>query len=180
MSVHGRKKKPRFKRTKEPYAPCTRDLEIYAYVCTGKSYNQAGKKWKLTGSACYYIVNKIDAWLAPQLMSKIREIKSHHTTCLMHIFREAMHAWAKSKRMEEIENEKNATQWPGTDVKRRYPVGNPAYLAEARAALDEIRDIWGANAPLQIEQTNEIRVAGQQLADVQSKLMQRLTEAGVN
>lgn len=169
-------KKRRKRNTRElgPWEPDTRDMQIYALVSRGQSQKKVAAKFDLSPTSIHFITKKIDGWLAPQLMSQIREIKAGHTSRLMHIYQEAMAAWEKSKRMEEIEIEKNASKNPGTDYKRRYPVGNPAYLDQARAALDQIRDIWGANAPLQIEHSGEVRVAGQNVTEARNLLMERL------
>ena len=68
-----------------------------------------------------------------------------------------------------------------TTVKRRKQVGNPAFLAEARAALEAIRKMWGADEPQRFEMNvgGEVRVAGvprdeairQQIARMQAALV---------
>jgi hypothetical protein len=65
-----------------------------------------------------------DATAAPSLTARLREMRIEHTRHLMRIGAEANAAWERSKH-------------GGTRK------GNPAFLAEANAALSDIRRMWG-------------------------------------
>lgn len=174
-----RRSSPHSKRKTAAYEPDVRDLEIYAEVCAGNTLKVVGEKHGISAQRAHQIMNLIDAWLAPQLMGKIREIKCNHTTRLMHIYHEAMGAWERSKKdgMEFIE----ATEGEGEKAKstqttkRRPQYGDPRLLAEARDALNEIREIWGANEPMKMELSGEFRVAGAEIEESRSELIKRLT-----
>ena len=180
-------KKRRTSKAKKPkpaWEPPIRDLEIYSSVCKGETQKTVGDRYELTPQRVFQIVNDIDAWLAPQLMGRIREIKCNHTTRLMHIYQEAMAAWERSK-----EDAVSATETTGGEkggslsTTRKGQCGNSAYLETARGALKEIREIWGADAPLQIEHSGEVRVAGVTIQQARAELGERLNrimQANVN
>ncbi len=171
----------------KPWEPDERDMEIYAKVCGGQSLGEVGKLYDLTAPRIHVIVHRIDGWLAPQLMEQIREIKANHTARLMHVYTEAMKEWERSKLpgMTVMKKKIGHGQFPGTDLtnSKEYQTGNPSFLSEARAALKQIREIWGADAPLQIEHSGEVRVAGRDVSEARSELLERiqkLTEASNN
>ena len=144
------------------WEPSARDLEIYAEVVKGNRTPAAiGADHGIPRQRVNQIADKIESWLAPQYMERIREIKAGHTGRLMHMYHQAMEAWDASKGKVIIRTVKSGGKY-GVEKSRRseHRNGNPTYLAEARACLAEIRKIWGADAPLKVEHSGEIRVAG--------------------
>lgn len=140
---------PRKKGAESPleWEPSVRDLEIYALLAEGKTTRVIAAKYKVSHTAIVKVGAKIDRWLVPQWMDKIRDIKAFHTEALMHIFREAMTAWELSKADYLTVTEKDGEK-PETVTQRKHnKLGAATYLGEARAALAEIRKIWGADAP---------------------------------
>lgn len=143
-----------------PWEPSTRDLELYARLCRGKTLREVGEEFEISYQRVHIIAQQIDRWLAPQLMEQIREIKARHTESLMHIFREAMSAWELSKGDHLTVTEKEGDK-PETITQRKHnKLGASAYLSEARAALAEIRKIWGADATVKGGTEEGIRAAG--------------------
>jgi hypothetical protein len=174
-------------RKKRAWEPTNLHLEIYAYLNSGKTQARAAKKFGYTQPNIGIIARKVDRWFFDQYIGRIREVKANHTQRLEYIYREALAAFKKSQSDEVTRQEikKDFGQYPGTQksVSRRVQVGNPALLSEARAALKEIREIWGANAPIQIEHMGEVRVAGKPIEEARSELfdkMRKLTEASRN
>lgn len=166
-----------------PWEPDERDMAIYAKVCGGQTLTDTAKQYELTPQRIHAIVHQIDAWLAPQLMEQIREIKANHTTRLMHVYVEAMAAWERSKLDETTYRVRENVDGKETSVTRKGNAGNGNFLSEARAALKEIREIWGADAPLKVEHSGEVRVAGKDVSEVRSELLERMNKivgAGVN
>lgn len=148
---------------------------------------RAAKKWGCSVPNVSIKCKKIDRWFFDQYVNRVREIKANHTQRLEIIYRRAMAAFEDSQKDEvtRAEIDKDFGLHPGTETRdvRRGQSGNPAFLAEARAAIREIREIWGANAPLQIEHMGEVRVAGRSISEARSELlekMQRITEANLN
>lgn len=144
-----------------PWEPDEQQLAIYAEAIRGTPYTKIGERHGCTRSNVCKLVKKINEWLWPQRMEQVREIKAEHTESLMVIFREAMAAWERSKRPEGTIRVKHGGQH-GKERSRtlKGQAGNPAFLQEARAALAEIRRIWGADAPITHQHTGEVRVAG--------------------
>lgn len=136
---------------RKKWEPNERQLEIYAYIQSGKRYVRAAKKFGLVVSRIHDICKQIDKWLAGRLVHRVEQIKARHYSRLEIIYAEAMAAWRRSQLDEEIETEteKDHGQFPGTETKktRKGQAGAPAFLAEARAALADQRKIYGADAP---------------------------------
>jgi hypothetical protein len=168
------------------WEPIPRDLEVYHHITSGKTCRETGKLMDLSESGVTRIVKRVDAWLAPQYLDSIRELKANHVERLMHIYHEAMAAWERSKLPADSVSVKDVAvkttakvSLPAKEVtrNRRWQSGNSQYLAEARDALADIRRILGADAPLKVEHSGEIRVAGQQLSDVISEAKTRLGDS---
>ncbi len=163
--------KPRYEKIDPPAGPSARDLEIYEFLMEGNSMSKAGEKF---GGLCKQRISQIAAvvnkWLIPIYIDKIREVKVEHTMRLTYIFHEAMAAWKRSQEEETIVKETETTttvgQFPGdtstSSRTKKRPVGAAVYLSEARAALAEIRKIWGADAPVaaEVDGADGPRVAG--------------------
>jgi hypothetical protein len=187
MAAKIHQQKYRSKRKPAAWEPSERDLEMYVYVQSGKTMSRAAERWGCSVANISIKCKKIDRWYFEQYVSRVREIKANHTQRLELIYRRAMDAFVDSQKDEvtQAEIDKDFGLHPGTETRtiRKGQSGNPAFLAEARAAIKEIREIWGANAPLQIEHMGEVRVAGRPIAEARSELlekMQRITEANLN
>lgn len=149
------------------WEPTADQLAAYAEVIrgqrTGIPLSHVAESRGIARQTLHEHVQKIAAWLRPQLMEEIRHIRFQHADHLLHIFAEAMQAWERSK--EDAVEQSDTTGGAGGDtttVKRRKQAGNPAFLAEARAALESIRKMWGADEPQRFEMNfgGEVRVAG--------------------
>ena len=158
-----------------PWEPCTRDLEIYASVTAGNSETVTGKAFKLSQVRIHQICKRIDVWLAPQFMEEIREMRARHTSHLMHVFHEAMAAWERSKLDEQILTVEKQGDGVKNTMRKKGQSGSALFLQEARAALAEIRKIWGADAAIDIRHSGEIRVAGRPIEEVRAEATERLT-----
>jgi hypothetical protein len=185
-TIH-KKRKEKHKGHARPWEPNERDLDIYIRVNSGRSHARVAQKFGLTRVAISLICKKLDKWFADLYMGKIRELKAGHTQRLEYIYREAMSAWRRSQRDDVTETEKEIGhgQFPGTDRTevRKGQVGASEFLQTAMKALNDIREIWGANAPLEIAHSGEVRVAGRPVDEARSELLekvQRLTAATRN
>lgn len=87
----------------------------------------------------------------------VAEIKLLHTSRLELVFKEAFEAWQRSKedavQVKEILVSDAEDNGPGVEKERtrRGQSGDSKHLASATKALDDIRAIWGANAPSKSE-----------------------------
>ena len=142
---------------KTPWQPSPKQLEIYEAVHRGdRTQRDIAKQYRVSQPRVSQICKSVEQWLMPQLMEQIRELKTQHTARLQHLYHEAVIAWENSKTDEIVRTESD----DGVSVRTRPRTGDAAYLREARAALGDIRDVWGANAPVNVHAVNELRVAG--------------------
>ena len=173
-----RKTVRRSKRSAEPWEPSPTQLEIYADVSRGLAQRDVAKIHGVKQPAVSKICKRIEEWLVPQMMESIREIKARHTAHLMHVFQEAMAAWERSKlpafSTTRKESEENGDERTRT---KKGQTGNSTYLSEARAALKEIRQIWGADAPIEVQHSGEIRVAGMSAEEMKEHVASQLDDA---
>lgn len=173
----------------EPWKPDQRQMEIYYAVIQGReSQTEIGKRFHITQQYVSYICKQVNQWRLPQIMDSIRELKVEHTARLMEIFRECMQAWDRSKenavsvkeavRPVEPGEDSDLSTVEGIEIERttKGQAGNPAFLAQAAAVLEQIRKIWGANAPLKVEHSGEVRVAGRPDGEAKADLLARMRE----
>lgn len=165
-------------RPEKPYEPKPEHLAMYTDHCAGKSARRLARKYHCSITWINTCVKKIDAWFADAYVGRIREIKANHTQRLEYIYCEAMAAWRRSQEDAESETvaDIEAGKFPGTNrtKTKRGQVGASQFLTEARAAIHQIREIWGANAPLVIEHAGEVRVAGRPIDECRSELLERV------
>ena len=184
MSGNGKKPTVGPARRQGPWDPSAGDLAIYADKCRGTmTLVEIGIKYGVSKDVVWKRCKRIDAWLWPQRVEEIREIKARHEGHLAHVFREAMRAWERSKRAKRKTVLKTIDGKTETQKTVELRHGDPRHLANAMKALNDIRDIWGANAPLEVMHVGEPRVAGRNREEVireKIALMQKALELHTN
>ncbi len=161
---------------RDPGKPPPRDIEIYNKVASGgRTYAEIGEEYgNLTAGRISQIVRRVDEYIFPQLVDDIRKIKIEQTGELQHVYREAMDAWERSKQ-DEVTVRDGFTPMGTTKITtKKGQVGNPAFLNVAMKAKEDIRKIWGADAPLRTENIHDIRVAGQTREEWSEQVMKRI------
>jgi hypothetical protein len=129
-------------------------LQIYELACEGRTSQAAiAKQFKLTQQRVSQICQRVDQWLAPQIADQVLGLKVRHTQRLEAICRQAMQGYIRSQESAVSETVTDDGDRRTVTKATRGQAGNPAFLAQARGALDDIRRIWGANEP-------EVRVEG--------------------
>lgn len=175
--------------------PSGEQLAIYASYIRGLTYKQLCKKYgyKSVGSVAY-VIKKVVAYIRPQMMDNIRDIQTEHTDRLLLIYCEAMEAWEKSKGNKvrrRFERVTDKTTGASKMVLQEHVIemscGDVGFLNAARAALNDIRVMLGANAAIKVEHNGELRIAGrtpqearEELAVELEKMRQKLLEAKAN
>lgn len=163
-------------KTAKPWEPTAQQLEVYNRFIAGESQVELAAACKLSQQTVSHWVQQINTWLVPQFINSVREIRCQHTEHLTYIFREAMKGWERSKEDAVTTVSESGSgsgedggSWNKEGTTTRGQVGNPSFLAEARAALREIREMWGADSPKRIDIQGEIRVAGQGRDEARTK-----------
>lgn len=150
----------------KPWEPTAQQLEVYHRFIAGESQSDLSPVYRVAQQTISHWVRQINAWLVPQFINTVREIRCQHTEHLTHLFQEAMKAWERSKQDAVTKTEESGTggedggSWSKEGTTTRGQAGNPSFLAEARAALREIREMWGADSPKRIDLQGDLRVAG--------------------
>lgn len=163
------------------WEPSARDLEMFhAYNCGGVTYRQIAEAFGLARSVVGRTFQQINTWLFPQFVENIRNEKMMQTESLRHIFAEAMQGWERSKRDGVSVTEKDVEFGEGKipavekSTTTKGQCGNPRFLDAARDALEDIRKLWGMNAPVEIQYTGELRVAGISVEDANRQLVEQI------
>lgn len=97
------------------------------------------------------MLSRVERRVLKQMDGKVRRKKARQDAALMHVYRDAMAAWEKSKEPQRTVTTKEDS---GGNVKETLTVvretpGDPRYLDQARQALADIRKIWGVDEPAQ-------------------------------
>ncbi len=128
-----------------------RDAAIYEAVCRrDRSLAAIGAEYGLTAQRIHQIAKRMDGLLFQELQQAVGEIKSRQTATLRHIAQEAMTAWLRSQGEQEVVHERTTKDGVYREVTKTVSSGNPAYLTAALRAMEDIRRIWGADAPKQL------------------------------
>jgi DNA-binding MarR family transcriptional regulator len=98
---------------------------------------------------------KLEKRVLGELARQVTDVKVRHTAQLERVFREAFRAWRRSKKDSETMRTRTKTV-PGeaedevketiTEHTSKNQSGTPSLLAEARAAMAEIRKLWGIDS----------------------------------
>jgi hypothetical protein len=163
-------------KTPEPWTPTPQQLEGYHYAITGHhSQREAAEKFGISAHTVNDWTHKIDAWLVPQWMDRIREIKSNHCQRLMIIFDESMQQWFKSKEKKVSWKRDKDGKMIVDRVESSH--GDSRHLKSAMDALLQIRVIWGMNAPEKVEGETVLRIGGLDRAEAIARRQAELSAA---
>jgi hypothetical protein len=151
-------------------------MEIYHDAVRGLSYNAIAANRGISGTAVSKFVRQVEAYLWPIMSDDIRGTKVRQSDAHQLIFREAMEAWEASKKPIVELRQRVVDGVLETTKITRGQCGDPRHLDVAMRALAAIREIWGANAPVQVEHSGDIRVAGRSVEEARGQLLQQLSD----
>lgn len=160
------------------WQPSPIQLEIYAKVCEGKTHRQIGLEHNLSHSHVTHIAGKVNNWLIPRWVERAETIKAQHTESLMHVFRESMAAWERSKQDARRRTVKHGKEGLERTRITKGQSGDPRHLQNAMQALEDIRKIWGANEPVKAELSGGIGVEHTGSVDVRTVIEELETQLG--
>lgn len=139
-----------------------------------ETYKQVGEQYGLTRQAVHQIFKKVNQWFVPQILDDIKSEKARQVAHLRNIFIEAMRAWEDSKRPTKTRKRGVAGENAIDTIEHRTSSGNPAFLRAALDALADIRKVIGADAPLEVRHTGEVRVAGKTIDDIKAEAFENI------
>jgi hypothetical protein len=124
-------------------------------------------------ASVHRILARDEKRLVAQLKEEGEKVKVRQTSVLEHITDEALQAWERSKESAKAMTKRTAAKKEGESkgegkgegdnaetpseqvtTHQESRDGNTDYLKEARAALADVRRIWGADAPTKTAQTD--------------------------
>lgn len=170
-----------------PWEPTGDQVVIYRRWCNGESQTELAKELGCNQSNVSKLCKQVEQWLVARTIDDIRGLKLRQTSRMERYIEELEAAWerskkdAESKTVEDIAIEVgdgDGTKLPGkkTKVTTSGQCGHVAYLEAAMSALDRIRKIWGADAPLKIQTIGEPRVAGMNRDDAKILYLEKKLE----
>ncbi len=146
-------------------AQITREREILAWTLRIKGkrepaialmIEEAGLG-KVTQQAVSAMLLRVEARALQQMKEQVEGVKARQTDALLLIYDEAMMAWERSKTANKsitkridtraAKEEGGATGSEQVTTHIEDQDGDPRFLDQARAALADIRKIWGIDAP---------------------------------
>ncbi len=151
--------------------PTVSELDVYRELCRGRTRYDVAKEFSISWSTVELIRQRVNDYFFRENIESIKRLKAEHTERLTHVVAEAMTAWEASKNpaVRTCDSDK-----AGNSTTKTTTSGNSSFLAEARAALGEIRKIWGADAPLKIETTDVPRAAGKPAEEYRQELVKHV------
>lgn len=173
-----------------------RNRRIYeARVIDKKTLEEVEKEFRVSRSTIFNVVKEQEQKFIGRHDYKVEEIKRDHTERLEWIYEQAKEAFEKSKRtavtIQETVNSERVKQeamaedrQPPEDkvvTTKKRQTGEAAYLGTMMKALEDIRQIWGANEPEKLQVGGQININGSATpvltpAELKQRIDQRLLE----
>lgn len=116
---------------------------------------QIAKELKVSQQTIRKWLKRVESEVMKEFIPVVEQIKVEQTISLKVIAREAFEAWERSKKDAETVSETTGGDSPSTTTTRKGQCGDPRFLGEIRGAFEDIRKIWGAEAPKQNELINK-------------------------
>ena len=128
-----------------PVSP--RDMAIFqAKAIERRSLRDVGQEFGLSHERIRQIVNTVEKHLLTDMKEEMHAHRVRHTFRLEQIGIEAMAAWERSKsNIEIIKSTENKNGDKVTERTIKSQIGDPRFLDVARAAMLDIRKMWGIN-----------------------------------
>jgi hypothetical protein len=134
-----------------------RELDVIERHLQGMSQRQIASAVKISQAAVCKILARVEQRALRDHAEMLFRMKGQQTLQLEHIWQQAMTAWhastADATRRRQRRVEGGDTDEPQTiaEVTVESQHGDPRYLAEARAALADLRKLWGLDAPQKLD-----------------------------
>lgn len=116
------------------------EVEAWALRCKGWTMARIATAIGVSPSGVCQMLQRASKRVVEKLDEKVEQVKIEQEATLAYIADEALQAWERSK-----PKRREKAKQPGLGC------GDVAYLEQARAALADIRKIWGADAPVKSE-----------------------------
>lgn len=158
-------------RRKNPKLPSPRDLAVFERVVVrGERQTSLARELKVSKQRISKICERVGQQVFRELAEDFSEHRQQTSVRLEHVYCEALAAWEKSK--EGRRSETVTTNSAGGVMRsrtRQRASGDVQYLAEARQALADLRELCGLDATkteiLEVHESKTYRVAFDRLME---------------
>lgn len=150
--------------------PTNDELEVVRELSRGRSMTEVAKHFGIDWHTVKSINRRVTDYLRREYFEDIVRMKVEHSEKLSDLYREARKAWDTSK----AATVRTTNSDSGASTTTTTSHGDPRFLTEARAALADIRKIWGADAPIRLEHSGELRVAGKTQEEADAAIVEHV------
>lgn len=140
---------------RDPQALARAEQIYELYSDRGLSKRAIAKKLNLDIKTVRRHIERIEEAALQLLSTKVEAMKVRQTHQLMFVYREAVEGWERSKedKVKRVHDWKDTTD--GSETKQAITVegqaGDPRFLATAMQAIQSLRELWGLDAPAQMD-----------------------------
>jgi predicted transcriptional regulator len=137
----------------------TRELRALQLSIQGWTQRQIADELGVSQPAVSKILSRLEERYAREVVASLDRHRAKQTLRLEHQYSESMRAWQESKEDSTIRRQRKGQGAAGqaassvAELVVENQHGDPRYLEQARKALNDIRKVWGIDAPQQLKVT---------------------------
>lgn len=128
-----------------------RELHVMEQTLEGRTQHQIAASLGISQPAVCKIVQRLEDRLLADVAWKVERHRARQTMRLEFLYGEAIRAWRNSQQQTLRKRQRQSgVEGKGTTVAEivsENSHGDPRFLEEARRALQDLRSVWGVNAP---------------------------------
>lgn len=156
-----------------------RELQVMEHTLEGRTQHEIARELGISQPAVCKILQRIEDRLLADVAWKVERHRARQTMRLEFIYGEAVRAWKASKQemLRKRQRQTGAAAGAGTtmaEVTSEHRHGDPRFLDEARRALQDLRALWGIDAPERISIDATTHLASMSDEAVEAELMRQL------
>lgn len=151
--------------------PRLEDYEVYRELNRGKNPHQVSLEFKISWHTVMAIKSRMDEFFRRELWDDIVKLKADHSAKLLDLYEETRQAFEASKNPTV---RSTTSDKAGDSTTETTSSGDPRFALASMTALSDIRKIWGADAPLKVEHSGELRVAGKTQEEADAAIIEHV------
>jgi len=149
------------------------------HTLEGRSQHEIARELGISQPAVCKILQRIEDRLLADVAWKVERHRARQTLRLEFIYGEAVRAWKASKQesLRKRQRQTGAAAGSGTtmaEVTSEHRHGDPRFLDEARRTLQDLRTLWGIDAPERISIDATTHLASMSDEAVEAELVQQV------
>jgi hypothetical protein len=135
------------------------EMRVWDMIAQGRTTSGIARELGMANSTVLQIIRRVEQRCAQICVASAMEMKARQVRMLERSADEAFEAWQRSKSpsrkvQKEVASGGDSEESEVVRTTVEEQVGDPRYLAEMRAALADIRDLYGLNVPKQVDLTS--------------------------